>query len=167
MESEWAMFKASIVEVAARSCGQKVIGACHGSNLRTSWWTQVVREAIRLKKETSGPSKPRRPEAANRYRETRRAAALVVAEAKTWVWEKFGKAMEKDFRLASRKFWKTVRRLRRGKQGLAQAVFSRGMELLNPTNTSSVEEAEFEDSVGASPISLAEIAKVVKKLLSG
>ncbi len=42
-------------------------------------------------------------------------------------------AMEKDFQLASRKFWKTVRRLRRGNQGLAQAVFSSGGELLTLT----------------------------------
>ncbi len=34
-------------------------------------------------------------------------------------------------------------------------------------NASSVEEAEFEDSGEASPISLAEVAEVVKKLLSG
>ncbi|KAK0140999.1 hypothetical protein N1851_021987 [Merluccius polli] len=45
----------------------------------------------------------------------------------------FGEAMEKDFRLASRKFWQTVQRLRKGKQGLAQAVFSRGGELLTRT----------------------------------
>ncbi len=32
-DSEWAMFKAFIVEVAARSCGQKVIGACRGGNI--------------------------------------------------------------------------------------------------------------------------------------
>ncbi len=37
-------------------------------------------------------------------------------------------------------------------------------ELLNLTNTSSVEEAEFEDSGEASPISLAEVAEVVKNL---
>ena len=40
-------------------------------------------------------------------------------------------------------------------------------ELLNPTNTSSIEEAEFEDSGGALAISLVEVAKVVNKLLSG
>ncbi len=43
MESEWAMFKASIVEAASLSCGRKVVGACRGGNLR--------KEAIRLKKE--------------------------------------------------------------------------------------------------------------------
>ncbi len=40
-------------------------------------------------------------------------------------------------------------------------------ELLNPTNTSSLEEAAFEDSEEVSPIFLAEVSKVVKKLLSG
>ncbi len=39
-------------------------------------------------------------------------------------------------------------------------------ELLNLTNTFSGEEAEFEDSGEASPISLAEVTEVVKKLLS-
>jgi len=49
------------------------------------------------------------------------------------VWEAFGEAMVKDVRLASRKFWQTVWRLRKGKQGLAQAVLSQGGELLNQT----------------------------------
>ncbi len=54
---------------------------------------------------TQGP-----PEAADRYQKARRAAASVVAGAKTQVWEEFGQI---------------IRPLRRGKQGLAQAVFTR------------------------------------------
>lgn len=41
------------------------------------------------------------------------------------------------------------------------------MELLSPINMSSVEETETEDSNESSPISLAELAEVVKKLLCG
>ena len=37
IESKWAMFLASIVEVADRSCGRKVVGACRGGNPRTRW----------------------------------------------------------------------------------------------------------------------------------
>jgi len=48
------------------------------------------------------------PETADGYREAKRTAASAVAEA--------GEAMEKDFRLAPRRFWQTVRRLRKGKQ---------------------------------------------------
>ena len=109
VESEWTMFKASIVEAAARSCGQKAVGACQGGNRRTRWWTPAVREAVRLKKEAFrawlfGGS----PETADRYRAAKRAAASAVAEAKKRVWEEFREAMEEDFRSASRRFWKTV-----------------------------------------------------------
>lgn len=38
MESRWALFKPSIGEVARSSCGQKLLGACHCGNPRTSWW---------------------------------------------------------------------------------------------------------------------------------
>ncbi|XP_023254722.1 sushi, nidogen and EGF-like domain-containing protein 1, partial [Seriola lalandi dorsalis] len=42
-------------------------------------------------------------------------------------------AMEKGFWLAARRFWQTILFLRMEKQGLAQAVFSRGGELLTRT----------------------------------
>ena len=186
MESEWSMFKASIVDAAARSCGRKVIGACRGGNPRTRWWTPGVREAVKLKKEAFRAWLAQgSPEAADRYRQARRAAAAAVADAKTRTWEEFGEAMEKDFRLASRKFWQTIRRLRKGKQGLPQAVLSRGgelltrtgdivgrwkehfEELLNPANMSLGEGAAPEDFGVFAPISLAEVTKVVKKLLGG
>ena len=56
------------------------------------------------------------PEAADWYRQTKCAAAQAVAEAKTRVWEKFREAMEEDYWSASKKFWQTIRRLRREKQ---------------------------------------------------
>ena len=186
MESEWAMFKTSIAEAAVRSCGRKATGACHGGNPRTRWWTPVVREAVRLKKETFRAWLAQgSPEAADRYRSAKWTAAAAVAEAKTRVWEEFGEAMEKDFRSASRKFWQAVRRLRKGRQGFPQTVYSRGgelltqtgdivgrwkehfEELLNPVNTSSAEGAESEDSGVSSSISVAEVAEVVKKFLGG
>ncbi|KAK9542006.1 hypothetical protein VZT92_002010 [Zoarces viviparus] len=109
-ETEWTMFKASIVDAAARSCGRKVIGACRGGNPRTRWWTPEVREAVKLKKENFKAWLAQgSPEAAERYRQARRAAAAVVADAKTRAWEEFGEAMEKDFQLATRRFWQTIR----------------------------------------------------------
>lgn len=44
-------------------------------------------------------------EAADRYRLGRRAAARAVMERQTCIWEQFGEVVEKDFQLASRKFW--------------------------------------------------------------
>ncbi|XP_048857101.1 uncharacterized protein LOC125724452 [Brienomyrus brachyistius] len=186
IESEWAMFRASIVEAADRSCGRKVVGACRGGNPRTRWWTPVVRDAVKLKKESYRAFLAcGTPDAADGYRQAKRNAALAVAEAKTRVWEEFGEAMENDFRTASRRFWSTIRRLRAGKRcsidtiyggdgallTSARDVLGRWREyfedLLNPTDTPSNMEAECGDLGVDSPISGVEVAEVVKKLLGG
>ena len=93
--------------------------------------------------------------------------------------------MEKAFRSAPKHFWKTVRHLRRRKPGTIQALYSNDgtlltstekvigrwkehfEELLNPTNPPSTVEAELEDDVGSSLISLGEVTEVVKQLYSG
>nr|XP_049577503.1 glycine receptor subunit alpha-3 isoform X6 [Syngnathus scovelli] len=83
IESEWTMFRASIVEAADRSCGRKVVGACRGGNPRTCWWTPAVRDAVKLKKESyRAVLACGTPEAADRYRMAKRNAASAVAEAK-------------------------------------------------------------------------------------
>ncbi|TWW56094.1 hypothetical protein D4764_08G0000810 [Takifugu flavidus] len=186
IESEWTMFRASIVEAADRCCGCKVVGACRGGNAQTRWWTPAVRDAIKLKKESYRALLAcGTPEAADRYRRAKRSAATAVAEAKTRAWEEFGEAMENDFRTASKRFWTTIRRLRKGKQCTVNTVYSGDgvlltstrdvvdrwkeyfEDLLNPTNTPSSEEVGPGDLEMGSHISGAEVAEVVKKLLGG
>ncbi|KAI3373305.1 hypothetical protein L3Q82_006600 [Scortum barcoo] len=114
----------------------------------------------------------------------KQAAARTVLEAKTRVWEEFGEAMEEDYRSASKRFWQTVRRLRKGKQYSANTVYSAGGELLtsdwgivgrwkkyfedllNPTDLPSNEEAEAGVSEVDSSITQAEVTEVVRKLLA-
>ena len=186
IESEWTMFRSSIVEAAYLSCGRKVVGACRGGNPRTRWWTPPVRDAVRLKKEAYRAFLAcGTPESADGYRRAKRHAARMVAEAKTRVWEEFGEAMEKDFRTAPKRFWSAIRRLRRGKRCSTNTVYSGDgvlltstrdvvgrwaeyfEDLLNPTNMPSIEEAGPGDSGLGSPISVGEVAEVVKKLLGG
>ncbi|KAK3538555.1 hypothetical protein QTP86_006718 [Hemibagrus guttatus] len=186
IESEWTMFSSSIVDTAIRSCGRKDSGAGRGGNPPTLWWTLEVRDAVKLKKESYRAWLARGTlEAAEAYRQAKRTAAGVVSEAKTRVWEEFGEAMEKDYRTASGKFWQTVRRLRRDKQLSANTVYSGGgkllastgdivgrwkeyfKDLLNPTDTPSVEEPEAEGSEVDSFITQAEVTEVVQQLLGG
>ncbi|TWW63998.1 hypothetical protein D4764_03G0010060 [Takifugu flavidus] len=93
--------------------------------------------------------------------------------------------MENDFRTASKRFWTTVRRLRKGKQCTVNTVYSGDgvlltstrdvvdrwkeyfEDLLNPTSMPSNEEAGPGDLGIGSHISGAEVAEVVKKLLGG
>ena len=124
-------------------------------------------------------------EAAGRYQQAKRSAALAFTEAKTRTWEVFGEAMENDFQTASKRFWTTIRRLRRGKQCIVNTVYggdgalltsNRDVvdrwkeyfeDLLNPTDTASGKEAGPGASSVGSPFSGAEVAEVVRKLLSG
>ncbi|CAG5929455.1 unnamed protein product [Menidia menidia] len=183
IESEWAVFRASINDAASQSCGRRAVGACRGGNPRTRWWTPAVRDAVRLKKESYRAFLAcGTPEAADGYRQSKRHAARVVAEAKTRAWEEFGEAMEKDFRTASRRFWSTIRRLRGGKQCPTNTVYSGDgvlltstrdvvgrwaeyfEDLLNPTGASSVGGAEPGDPELESLIFGAEVTEAVKKL---
>ncbi|KAK3525208.1 hypothetical protein QTP86_023239 [Hemibagrus guttatus] len=166
------MFSTSIVDAAIRSCGRKVSGAGRGGNPQTQWWTLEVRDAVKLKKESYQAWLARgTPEAAEAYRQAKRTTAVVVSEAKTRVWEEFGEAMEKDYRTASGKFWQTVRRLRRELLVSTGDIVGRWKEyfedLLNPTDTPSVEEPEAEDSEVDSFITQAEVTEVVQQLLGG
>ncbi|KAI3352855.1 hypothetical protein L3Q82_019428 [Scortum barcoo] len=80
-------------------------------DIESEWTTLLCLHCRRLTGTTGRPSKP---------------AARTVLEAKTRVWEEFGEAMEEDYRSASKRFWQTVRRLRRGKQYSANTVYSAG-----------------------------------------
>ncbi|KAK3526376.1 hypothetical protein QTP70_025405 [Hemibagrus guttatus] len=167
IESEWTMFSSSIVDAAIRSCGRKVSGAGRGGNPRTQWWTLEVRDAVKLKKESYRAWLARgTPEAAEAYRQAKRTTAVVVSEAKTRVWEEFREAMEKDYRMASGKFWQTVQRLRRGKQLSANTVYGGGGELLVSTGDI-VGRWKAEDSEVDSFITQAEVTEVVQQLLGG
>ncbi|KAK3537341.1 hypothetical protein QTP70_008523 [Hemibagrus guttatus] len=137
IESEWIMFSSSIVDAAIRSCGCKVSGAGRGDNPRTQWWTLEVRDAVKLKKESCLARGT--PEAAEAYRQDKRAAARVVSEAKTWIGE----------RSSVRPWRRTIVR----PQGNSGRLFgtSEGWkeyfeDLFNPTDTPSIEEPEAEDS---------------------
>ncbi|KAK0133539.1 Serum amyloid P-component [Merluccius polli] len=105
------------------SCGRKVVGACRGGNSRTRWWTPAVRDAVKLKESYRTFLACGTPEAAGRYRQAKLSAAVAGTEAKTRTWEEFGEAMENDLRTASKRFWTTIRRLRRGKQCIVNTVY--------------------------------------------
>ncbi|KAI3364591.1 hypothetical protein L3Q82_011370 [Scortum barcoo] len=91
------------------------------------------------------------PDAVDRYRQAKQAAARTVLEAKTRVWEEFvrvGKLLTSTGDIVGR--WKKY--------------FE---DLLNPTDLPSNEEAEAGDSEVDSSITQAEVTEVVRKLLGG
>ncbi|KAI3368119.1 hypothetical protein L3Q82_007849 [Scortum barcoo] len=125
IESEWTMFSPSIVDAAVRSCGCKVSGACCGGNPRTRWWTPEVRDAVRLKKESyRNMLACGTPDAVDRYRQAKQAAAQGSWRQKLGSGRSSVRPWRRTIGRPSKRFWQTVRRLRRGKQYSANTVYS-------------------------------------------
>ncbi|KAK0151566.1 putative uncharacterized transposon-derived protein F52C9.6 [Merluccius polli] len=188
IESEWAMFHASIVKAGRPELWPQ------GGRLpavaaipRTRWWTPAVRDAVKLKKESyrtflaCGDSRGSRQVPAGQAERScggyrGKNPDMGGSSVRPW---------ENDFRTASKRFWTTIRRLRRGKQCIVNTVYggdgalltsTRDVvdrwkeyfeDLLNPTDTPSGKEAGPGDSGVGPPISGAEVAEVVRKLLGG
>ncbi|KAK3507921.1 hypothetical protein QTP70_003371, partial [Hemibagrus guttatus] len=145
IESEWTMFSSSIVDAAIRSCGHKVPGAGCGDNPRTQWWTLEVRDAVKMKKESYQAWLAwRTPEAAEAYQQAKRGKQL---SANT-VYSGGGELLASTGDIVGR--WKEY--------------FE---DLLDPTDTPSIEEPEAEDSEIDSFITQAEVTEVVQQLLEG
>ncbi|KAI3352367.1 hypothetical protein L3Q82_005333 [Scortum barcoo] len=159
IESEWTMFSASIVDAAC----SKLVDA-----------RSLVPVVAATPEPGGGHRKPSKPCSPDGPGGKNSGLGGVRSEA-----------MEEDYRSASKRFWQTVRRLRRGKQYSANTVYSAGGELLtstgdivgrwkkyfedllNPTDLPSNEEAEAGVSEVDSSITQAEVTEVVRKLRSG
>ena len=50
IETEWCLFRLAVITSATNCCGRKRVGGTKGSEKRTFWWNQEVKEAIRAKK---------------------------------------------------------------------------------------------------------------------
>ncbi|KAK3526422.1 hypothetical protein QTP70_025454, partial [Hemibagrus guttatus] len=149
IESEWTMFSSSIVDAAIRSCGRKVSGAGHGGNPRTQWWTLEVRDAVKLKKESYRAWLAwRTPEAAEAYQQAKQTTAIVCKNSGLGGVRGGGELLASTGDIVGR--WKEY--------------FE---DLLNPTDTPSVEEPEAKDSEIDSFITQAEVTEVVQQLLGG
>lgn len=74
-----------------------------------------VRNAIKPKESCQSMLDSWTPDTIDRYRHAKQATTWAVLEVKTLIWGEFGKAMQKDYRVASKKFWQAVRGLRKHK----------------------------------------------------
>ena len=82
-----------MISSAVESYGQKRLRMATGSEKRTPWWNQAVKEAIRAKKDAFKALLQNKSSSnlQSRYLEARKAAARAVKMSKERFWEKFGR----------------------------------------------------------------------------
>ena len=120
IETEWNLFRSAVITSAATSCGYKRVRSAKGSEKRTAWWNQEVKEAILAKKAAfrAWLTNKSCTQLKSQYSAARKTAAMKVKQSKEKSWEDFGQKLDTDYRSANKVFWQTIRRLR-GKRSTA------------------------------------------------
>ena len=114
VETEWSLFRTAILGAATETCGVKRIGPPIGQK-RTPWWNDEVRTVVAEKKAAYRAWIGRQTaETRQKYLQARDKTKEVVSKAKATSWENFGHRLESDYLSASKVFWQTIRRLRKG-----------------------------------------------------
>ncbi|CAF3333272.1 unnamed protein product [Rotaria sp. Silwood2] len=184
MESEWLLFRKTIIDAAAETCGLKRIGLVNGQK-KTAWWTEEIRKIINKKKTAyRNWLQQQTSENWHNYKQIRDNAKKMVREAKAKSWENFGHQMESNYHTATKVFWQTIRRLHKGGLKQTRSVKDANGELITKEenilkrwkeyfaelyNPSSGHNNNVNEKVsgGSNDITMAEVASAIKSLKSG
>ena len=123
IEKEWLLFRSAIISSTAESCGQKRLRVAGDSEKRTLYWNQVVKKAIRAKKDAFKVLLYDRSSSDLQFRSTeaRKVATSAVKKSKEKSWEEFGRRLDYNYFSANKVFWQTIRRLR-GKDRVSRTL---------------------------------------------
>ncbi|CAF1505717.1 unnamed protein product [Rotaria sordida] len=184
IESEWILFRKTLIDAAAETCGLKRIGPASGQK-KTAWWTEEISKIINKKKTAyRNWLQQQTSENWHNYKQIRDNAKKMVSEAKAKSWENFGHQMESNYHTATKVFWQTIRRLHKGGLKQTRSVKDANGELItreenilkrwkeyftelyNPSSGHN-NNANEKVSGGSNCITMDEVASAIKSLKSG
>ena len=121
LEGEWGLFKGTVVGCSSDVCGKRVVGG--GIRKGSEWWNESVKKAVDEKKKAYEEwLQCKNVEKHEKYKREKAKVKQKVNEAKRaadFRWgQEFGRSYEQD----KRRFWKEVRRVKRGHSGNEETV---------------------------------------------
>ena len=121
---EWSLFRTAIILSVVECCGQKRFRKTAGSEKRTPWWNQDVKEAIRAKKDAFNVLLQSRSSCDLQwwYSEEQKVAAQAVKMSKQCSWMEIGRRLDSNYLSENKLFWQTIRRLRRKSLGTTTSI---------------------------------------------
>lgn len=112
IEKEWKNFKEFVLSTAEECLGSTSKG---GGNKKTSWWNAGIKAAVMEKRKVYllwlQDKTEERKEA---YRVAKRRVKTLIRAAKDAAWKKFGEELEEAGQGRGKKFWSTIKDIRRG-----------------------------------------------------
>ena len=113
LEDEWGLFVNGVVGCASNVCGKRVVGG--GIRKGSEWWNERVKIKVEEKKRAYEEwLQWGSLEKYERYKEKKAEVKREVREAKREADFRWGQGFSRDFEQNKKKFWKEVKRVRRG-----------------------------------------------------
>ena len=115
LEEEWGLMKESFVGHASDVCGKRLIGGCMRRG--SEWWNEGVKMKVEEKKRVYEEWLQY-----ERYREKNVETKRKVEEVKRMSNFKWGQDFDRSNEENKKKFWKEVRRVRKGGSTMEETV---------------------------------------------
>ena len=121
LEEEWGLMKGSFVGHASDVCGKRFVGGCMRRG--SEWWNEGVKMKVEEKKSAFEEwLQCNSVEMYERYREKNVEAKRKVEEAKRMSNFKWEQDFDGSYEENKKKFWKEVRRVRKGGLRMEETV---------------------------------------------
>ena len=113
VEEEWRMIKENLVEKATEVCGKRTVGG--GIRKGSEWWNEEIRMKVEEKKKAYEEwLQCRSREKYEIYKAKNVEVKRRVAEAKKEANNRWGRNLSEAYEVNKRKFWKELKRARKG-----------------------------------------------------
>ena len=113
VEGEWGLFKDSVMGCASDVCGKRIVGG--GIRKGSEWWNEGVKMKVEEKKRAYEEwLQCDSFESYERYKEKKAEVKREVKEAKRAADFRWSQGFGSDYERDRKKFWKEVKRVRRG-----------------------------------------------------
>ena len=113
VEEEWKFLRESLVENASVVCGKRPVGG--GIRKGSEWWNEEVKKKVEEKKRAFGEwLQCKSREKYESYKAKNVEVKRFVAEAKRMANDRWGQKLGREYEENKKKFWKELKRARKG-----------------------------------------------------
>ena len=129
LEEEWGLFSCTIVGCASDVCGKRYVGGCIRKG--SEWWNENVKRKVEEKRGAFEEwLQCDSAENYERYKMKNNVVKREVRKAKREADFKWGQGFGRDYEQNKKKFWKEVKRVRKGRSRREEAVKDENGRLL-------------------------------------